>query len=513
LLIEVTGKEGHMQRIPRIKILTFITTVFIAGSVWSGDQPQPGQRYTRNMVSTETGLPDRFDPDTGLNLKWKIPLGTQSYSTPVVSNGRVFIGTNNDKPRDPNHIGDRGILYCLNETDGSLLWQLVVPKLQQSRYWDWPGEGIVSPATVEGDRVYIVSNRGEVLCLDIAGMANGNDGPYLREANHMVPQDSAPKPLTTTDADIIWLFDIINETGVRQHDAAHGSILLHDRYLYVNTSNGVDDAHTEIHAPDAPSLIVLDKTSGRLVARDAEKIGPNIFHSTWSSPAMGKLNDQWQVYFGGGDGICYAFGAVNTLPGSGKPAQLGKIWWYDGDPAAPKENVSQYLRNRRESPSNIISMPVFHNGRVYLTLGGDIWWGKRKAWLKCIDASGSGDVTETGEIWTYALNRHVGATPSVSNGLVFVGDCGQMVHCVDADTGKPYWTHKTGGQIWASTLVADDKVYVGTRKGDFWVFAADPVKKIIHKTTFEDAIHGTATAANGTLYIATMKHLYAFTGK
>ncbi len=42
-----------------------------------------------------------------------------------------------------------------------------------------------SPATVEGDRVYMVTNRDEVVCLDLHGMANGNDGPYRDEGRHM----------------------------------------------------------------------------------------------------------------------------------------------------------------------------------------------------------------------------------------------------------------------------------------------------------------------------------------
>ncbi|MGB2806648.1 MAG: hypothetical protein WBC22_02825, partial [Sedimentisphaerales bacterium] len=50
-------------------------------TVFGTDQPQWGQRYSRNMVSSETGLVETFDPDTGKNIKWVVPLGTQTYST------------------------------------------------------------------------------------------------------------------------------------------------------------------------------------------------------------------------------------------------------------------------------------------------------------------------------------------------------------------------------------------------------------------------------------------------
>ena len=114
----------------------------------ASDQPQWGQRFTRNMVSDETGLPDTFDPATGANLKWSVPLGDETHSTPVVSGGRILIGTNNGRPRDPRHDGDRGVLMCFDENDGRFCWQLVVPKREKDPYLDWPNVGIVSPATV-----------------------------------------------------------------------------------------------------------------------------------------------------------------------------------------------------------------------------------------------------------------------------------------------------------------------------------------------------------------------------
>ena len=49
---------------------------------------------------------------------------------------------------------------------GVFLWQLVVPKREEDPYYDWPKTGSSSPVTVEGDRVYLVNNRGEVMCLD-----------------------------------------------------------------------------------------------------------------------------------------------------------------------------------------------------------------------------------------------------------------------------------------------------------------------------------------------------------
>jgi len=494
----------------RLSLAAMLAAPLLAAVAAAEDQPQWGRRHTRNMVSVETNLPETFDPATGKNVKWVAALGKRTYATPIVAGGRVLIGTNNQRPRDPRRRGDRGVLMCFNETDGKFCWQLVVPKLADDAYKDWPRVGICSPPTVEGDRIYAVTNRAEVVCLDINGQADGNDGPFRDERKFMVQGNSQPAELIKTDADIIWRFDMPSEAGMWPHDSAHSSILIAGKHLYLNTGNGVDNTHRRIRRPEAPSLIVLDKATGRLVAADGERIGPRIFHCTWSSPALGEVAGRRLVIFGGGDGLVYAFEPVKGDTGPATPpATLKRVWRFDCDPSAPKVNVHKYIGNRTTSPSTIKSTPVFHDGRVYVTVGGDIWWGKRKAWIKCINPSGTGDVTKTAELWSREMSRHCCATPAIHDGLVYITDLGKKVHCLDAVTGKPLWTHETKGEIYAPPLVADEKVYVGTRRGDFRIFAAGRTKKVLATIQLDSPVHGAATAANGVLYVATMTKLYA----
>lgn len=486
----------------------------LAAPLRAADQPQWGQRHNRNQVSDERNLPDTFDPESGLNVKWAAPLGTHSYCTPIVADGRVYIGTNNERPRDPKHKGDRAVLMCLSERDGRLLWQLVVPKLSadlDDPYLDWPEIGHSSEPTVEGDRAYTLTNRGEIVCLDVAGFANGNDGPYKEEARHMAPRGRPPIEPGPTDADIVWLCDLKTEAGVRTHDQVHGSILIDGDLLYVNSCNGVDNTHRKVVTPDAPSLVVLDKRTGRIVARDGLKLGPKTFHCTWSSPSLGVVNGKKLIFFGGPDGVCYAFDALAGAPGDGRVATLDNVWRFDCDPEAPKEKIHAFISNRREGPSEILGMPVFVNGRIYVTAGGDLWWGKRKSVLKCIDASGTGDITRSGQVWSYEMPRETCSTPAVYDGMVFAADCGGNIHCVDAKTGKGLWTHKADGDIWGSPLVADGKVYAGTRRAEFVVLAAAREKKVISSIQLPvgELVNGTVTAANGVLYVPTMFRLFA----
>lgn len=470
--------------------------------VRAADRPQWGEAWSRNMVSSERGLPAEFDPATGKGIKWTAELGTETHSSPVVAGGRVYIGTNNEHPRDPAQVGDRGILMCFEEQTGRFLWQIAVPKRLEDRFFDWPLSGISSPVTVERDRVYVVNNRGEVVCLE------ARDG---RE---------------------VWKFNLTTGAGIWSHDAAHSSILIRGNLLYLNSGTGVDNTHKKIRTPDAPSLVVLDKRTGRYLARDNEHIAPNIFHSTWSAPSLGRIQGRPTLFFGGGNGILYGFDLLKKIPspepdrdrasfplassvptadpGSTAPVTfLKKTWQFDFDPAAPKTNVHRFNSNRRESPSDFFGMPVFYRNRVYLAGGGDIWWGKNEAWLKCVAATGRGDVTTQALRWSYPLLKHVMATPAIDHGLVFIGDCGPQLHCIDADTGQPCWTHELKGEAWASCLVADGKVYLGTRSGTFYVFAASREKRLLCTVQLDSPVSATAAAANGVLFVATMKHLYA----
>lgn len=126
-----------------------------------------------------------------------------------------------------------------------------------------------------------------VLCLDVQGLANGNDGPFREEAAYMTPSAAAGRlaepvegadvqpqpgfrvpdrePLTPgpLDADILWMFDPVTAAGTWPHDSPHASILIHGNHLYLNTSTGVDNTHRRNRAPSAPALIVLDKLAFR----------------------------------------------------------------------------------------------------------------------------------------------------------------------------------------------------------------------------------------------------------
>src|SRR5580765_4521214 len=134
-----------------------------------GDWPMWGGTPDRNMVSPMKGLPTSWDVATKKNVKWMAQLGSQSYGNPVVAGGQVYAGTNNELLRNPKEGGDRGVLMCFRESDGKFLWQHTNEKLPAGRANDWPYQGVCSSPMVEGDLLYYVNNRCELVCLDTHG--------------------------------------------------------------------------------------------------------------------------------------------------------------------------------------------------------------------------------------------------------------------------------------------------------------------------------------------------------
>jgi outer membrane protein assembly factor BamB len=492
----------------------WLAMVLFAVPGFAADWPQWGRDNSRNMISTEKGLPESFDPGkpkegtdeidpaTTKNVKWVKKIGNQSYGNPTVAGGKVFIGTNNEVPRNPKRTGDFGVMMCFDESTGKFLWQLTVPKLAAGNATDNESTGLCSSPTVDGNRVYIVTNRCEVMCLTTDGLAKKNEGPFNDEAKYIGAEPD------TTDADIVWRFDMRDELGVFPHQMTSSSVLVLGDRVYATTSNGVDWTNKHLPSPNAPALICLDKKTGKLLGEEKSGISARTLKCNWSSPAAGKVGDKDMIIFGGGDGFCYGF---DPVPVDGV---LKEIWRCDCNPPSRRTKDDKPLKyGTVDGPSAVIATPVIVEGRVYIATGQDPENGNGKGALTCIDASKTGDITATGKVWVHETIDRAMGTASVADGLVYVVDFGGIVHCVDAATGEEIWTHDTEGAAWGSTLVADGRVYVGQDAGIFTILAAGKEKKPIGKISFDGVLYSSPIVANGVMYIGTDKFLYAIQAK
>ena len=510
-----------------IKIKSSIATAALVLSVlpcyaedwpaWGGNDPG------RNMYSTAKGMPEKFNPgkfkpnseevdvSTTENVKWVVKLGSQTYGNPVIANGKILVGTNNATPRDARFKDDKSILMALNEYDGDYLWQLVVPKLASGKVNDWEYLGILSSPLVQGDKVYVVTSRCEVVALDLNGQTNGNDGPFKEEGQYM-PGPGKPKvEVTAKDADILWKYDMMDELGVFPHNASNSSPIAVGDSIFVCTSNGQDWTHVNIPSPLSPSFISLDKKTGALLGEDDAKVGPNIKHGQWTSPSTGVIGGKTHVYFGGGDGILYALDSKPTKEDDA--SYIKKVWWFDGVPEDyKKDKAGKPIKYpAAEGPSEINATPVFYKNRVYVAIGQDPEHGEGVGRLVCVDATKTGDITKTGLIWDYKDIKRTISTVSIdpANGLLFIADFSGFVHCLDAETGKVQWVHDMQAHMWGSTMVADGKVYLGDEDGDFVVLASAKEKKILSEVNMGAPVYSTPIIANGVMFIGTQTHLYA----
>lgn len=529
---------------------SWLAAVLLGSVAFGADWPQFGGTDARNMISTEKDLPEALVAAGGkefVHLKWSAKLGNKSYGTPTIAGGRVFLGTNNGSPRDPRYKGDRGVEMCLDEKTGDVIWTLPVPKFKGIKSFDLAGLGICSSAAVEGERAYIMTNRCEILSLNVQGMAEGNVGSFKDEAEYLkgspevpaiapVSKAAATKPAAkgakkaetpgaaaaagasttpanqngsaalagpVTEADIIWRLDLVKELDISPHDATDCSLLIHGDLLFTCSNNGVNPGHKVSDNPNAPTLLAIDKKTGMLVACDDCLISRHVFHGNWSSPSLGLVKGQAAVLLGGGDGFLYAFDPVPVPPGSGKEGKAGvirKIWSADCNP--PEHRVKAY--KDKVGPSEVIGTPVCVEGRIYVTVGQDPNHGQGTGNLSCFEA-------DTGKLlWNDPTISRSLSTVSVAGGLLFVGDFSGRVSCYDAVTGQKHWEHNTESAIWGSTLVADGKVYVGNTGGVVTVLAAAAEKKVLSAGKFSAAIQCSPVAANGVLYIMTHTNLYAF---
>ena len=174
-----------------------------------------------------------------------------------------------------------------------------------------------------------------------------------------------------------------------------------------------------------------------------------MLHGAWSSPVAANVNGSLKVLFGGGDGWLRAYDAASGH----------EVWRFDGNPKDALASAPRVL-----SRSSIIASPVFADGRVFVAMGQSPGHGNGPSLLHAISPYGQGDVTESGRLWTSREVGRVVGTPIVKDGLLYVGDLGGTVHCLDATTGAHLWKHETNDAIWGSSCWLATAFTLGTRE-------------------------------------------------
>jgi outer membrane protein assembly factor BamB len=483
--------------------------------------PLFGGSLSRNLVNTvDKDIPQDFDVAKGKagNIKWSVNLGSKAYGGPIISGGKIFIGTNNGQPRDAKLKGDKGVMMCFEEATGKFLWQHVYDKLAAGRVNDWPEEGICSSPVVEGDLMYYVNNRSEVIC-------------------------------SKTDDTLVWKLDMIKKFNNFPHNLSTCSPLVVGDTLFVITSNGVDEGHINIPQPTAPSFLALDKTNGNVkwssnlptanllkpgAAAAIGKLkdsGQILMHGQWANPVYAEPNGKPVIIFPGGDGWIRGF----------DPAD-GKLQWaFDCNPKS-----SFYVLGPRATRNDFVSTPVVWDNKLYIGVGQDPEHLKGVGHLWCIDLiqaqekgakNANHDVSpwpdpavspafdpkdprnkDAAFIWHFGGDNptkkprpyHFGRTMStccIHDGLLYEAEFDGWLHCLDAKTGELKWQHRMDADTWSSPYYVDGKIHIGNENGQLLIFKAGAKKELLNTiemaTDSATMVRATPVVVNGVLYVMT----------
>jgi outer membrane protein assembly factor BamB len=446
-----------------------------------------------NLVDKNVPITWNVDPAKQQNIKWVADVGKRSWGGPVIYDGRVFVGTNNDRPRDPKVKGKMAVVMCFAEKDGNFLWQNGHGEPPEPVDQQGVEDGMCSTPTVEGKFVYYCTPGVEVICA------------------------------RTEDGKIVWRKDLMKELKVFPlYLCACSPLVVGDR-VFVVTGNGTgtdDQGKFKVMAPQAPSFVALSKSDGKVLWHKNYP-GGNLIEGQWSSAVYAEPGGKPQVIFPGGDDYLYGL----------EPATGEIIWKFNCRPPAVKE----------ETPGItpfFMSTPVVWDNKVYVGLGAvwDTGRDPRLGHFFCVDITKKGDVScknqnfgardpadkDSALVWYFGSllqpkpakgrpqrMQATVSTAAVHDGLVYIVEERGYVHCLDAKTGQRYWEHDTKSSVLGSTYWVDGKIYLGTQSGDINILEHGTTYKAPRQVEMDEGLKSTPVVANGVLYITTPNKVYA----
>jgi outer membrane protein assembly factor BamB len=241
------------------------------------------------------------------------------------------------------------------------------------------------------------------------------------------------------------------------------SLALHKNLVLVNAS------------VESDSLVALDQTTGKKV---------------WEA---GGIKESWH--------------APVLAPGSGGSTEVitalqNEIRSFDAATGKPlwqcKTGITWYM----------CPLPIFQGGVLY-AVGGRSGVGGL-----AVRTGGSGDVTETHKLWTLEKGTNVPSPVIYGGHLHFAHENTGLVHCVDLKTGEFVYSEHLDpnpGQIYASPVLADGKIYYVGRGGHTVVVAAGPKFQVLSSAKLENGrgvFNASPAIQNNRLFIRSNKFFY-----
>jgi len=423
----------------------------------------------------------------------------------LVSLGTVLatllaLGANWPQFRGPGSAGqsdEQGLPVTWSDNEG-VLWKTQLP-----------GAGSSSPITW-GDRVLVTGFSGY-------GQNEADD-----DADSGDSKEAAAKPrpedlklhvtcLDRQDGKVLWDKTIDAKGGersyggfVRRHGYASGTPATDGDAVYANFGRSgvvaydlqgnllwqadLGDGTHSFGSGTSPvlfdDLVIVNAfvECGKLIALD-KKTGQRRWEAdglkrAWSTPVLVEVDGHSELVLNS-EGEILAFD-----PATGK-----SLWKAKG--------ISDYI-----CPSVIA-----HEGVVY-AIGG------RSTKAVAVRAGGEGDVTDTRRLWETSKGSKV-SSPVYHEGHLYLADTdGGKVICLDAKDGKVVFEVRLEprpGEIYASSLLVDGKIYfVSREKGTFVVAARPEFELLAHNTLESDKsiFNASPAVSDGQLLLRSDRALY-----
>lgn len=405
----------------------------------------------QNRVSTEKGLIDHWDPNggEGSNLLWK-KKELAGRSSPIVMRGKLYTIVR-DEPETATE-GEK--VVCADAATGEILWK------HRFNVWltDLPGDRVGWSSCVgdpETGRVYALGVAGYLCCLE------GDSGKLVWS-----------RPLNEE-------LGLISTFGGR----THVPVVFEDNLLVSAVCVGWgDEPKWGRMAVPAHRFMCFDKATGEL--RWMNGSSPSPYDTTYGTPTVMPIGGQQALVFNSGDGGVWAL-----------QPRTGKVLW--------NYPMGRWGMN--------ISPLVTNDGRVYTGHAVENKVGNTQGTVVALDGKMSGNLTDK-EVWRHAEIMEGNSSPVMLDGRLYVLDDSATIYVIEPKTGEILFRKKLGRSIYTTPLVADGKIYLCTRAGEWHVLkptkeGVEVVKKV---RLSREENEGNMLVSHGRFYLPTAEHLYCF---
>jgi outer membrane protein assembly factor BamB len=189
----------------------------------------------------------------------------------------------------------------------------------------------------------------------------------------------------------------------------------------------------------------------------------------------------------------------------GKPelivASTAGITGYDPDGGSEKWHWTWHFDGMA---LRTVGSPVSSHGLIFAGSGD----GSGARHMVAVKAGGKGDVTKTNLVWQRKRDfPYVPSMLTFGDYLFCVNDQG-IASCYVAKNGDRVWSERLGGNVSASPVLIDGKIYAVREDGDVFVFAAAPTFKQLARNTVEERVLASPAVADNRLFIRGKQHLF-----